>query len=276
MQLDAQQLLHVCHEAGLAIMKIRKSQALGVRHKQDQSPVTLADQAAHEIIVRQLAKLYPHVPVISEESELPPLSIRKNYPTYFCIDPLDGTWGFIQGKQEFTVNIALIHHHRPVAGFIYAPCFDHFYFAQSGGGAFLQKGVDGVATRIRAAEIQWDRARVLVSDTNKAGPLTDFQKTYPHWSFQGMHSSLKLARLASGDAQFYVRFAPISEWDVAAGDAIVCESGGCMVDFSGNLLQYNQRENFIINPLLAMACNKNTSAVSRLLKQLGEYDGFNA
>ena len=276
MQLDVPHLIHTCFEAGLAIMGVRKKQVLGVKRKVDNSPVTLADQKAHEIIVSQLASVYPGVPIISEESKAPPLSTRKHYTTYFCIDPLDGTWGFIQGKEEFTVNIALIHHHRPVAGFIYVPCFDHFYYALPGEGAFFQKGVNGVPVSISASEIAWGRARVLISDTNKAGPLGHFQKKYPQWTFRGMHSSLKLGCLSCGQAEFYVRFAPISEWDVAAGDAIVCESGGCMVDFNGKSLQYNQRENFIINPLLAMGRSKDPLAVSQLLKQLGEYYGFSA
>ncbi|MCU7809799.1 MAG: 3'(2'),5'-bisphosphate nucleotidase CysQ, partial [Candidatus Thiodiazotropha sp. (ex Notomyrtea botanica)] len=132
-------LLQLARKAGDEILKIYNTE-FEVERKQDNSPLTAADLAAHRVIVSTLERLTPEIPVLSEESAKIPFDTRRQWQSYWLIDPLDGTREFVKRNGEFTVNIALIENHEPTLGVVYAPVLDKLYYGISGQGAWKQEG----------------------------------------------------------------------------------------------------------------------------------------
>jgi len=250
MQIDHAELARACCDiartAGDAIMRVYQSD-FAITHKNDNSPLTQADLAAHRVIVDGLAVLAPDIPVLSEESAHEvPWSLRRGWSRYFLVDPLDGTREFIKRNGEFTVNIALIEDHVPTLGVVYAPALDEMYSAWRGGQAWFHTNAsaDGIALRTRA------RATPLVvagsrshADARMHGALERI----------GMHelialgSSLKFCRAAQGRADLYIRFGPTSEWDTAAGQCVLEQAGGGVCKLDGSALRYNTKDS-LLNP----------------------------
>ena len=268
--MDWMVLKSICREAGRLILSCRQSQNLDVRYKADQTMVTAADKAAHDHITDQLQRHWPDIPLISEEGTPLPLDKRSQWPMNWCIDPLDGTQGFALGSDQFTVNIALIDQHQSRLGIIYVPSTDTFYYGEVGQGAWSCEG-ENKAKPIQAKPISWNAAKVLLGSLDQASCVGACQLAFPNWQFEAIHSSVKLAYLASGMSDFYIRLGPINEWDVAAGDAILTAAGGSMVDFHGQALQYNCRASFFIHPLLAHGISEDPRRLASFIKQIGEY-----
>jgi 3'(2'), 5'-bisphosphate nucleotidase len=220
---------------------------LGERTKADKSPVTDADHAAEEIIVRGLRALTPDNPVVAEEEMAAGRVPKLNGGPFWLVDPLDGTKEFIKRNGEFTVNIALIENETPVAGVLAAPARGLIWRGHVGHGAerlTLAPGAAPDAARERAAINTRPRpasgARVLVSRSH-LDPATDGyvdRLTKPEKITCG--SALKFCLLAEGSADLYPRLGPMSEWDVAAGHAVLVAAGGAMRKPDGEALRYGQ------------------------------------
>ena len=240
-----EQVLALAREAGRRILDVYE-RAYMVETKDDASPVTEADMAAHEVIVDGLQSL-PHAwPVLSEESVDIPFSARARWDTYWLVDPLDGTREFIKRNGEFTVNIALIHDHEPVLGVVYVPVKDLFYYAARGLGAWRRED-DRPARRIHVRRAGQGPVIIAGSRSHASPRLQEFVRNVGEAELVSMGSSLKSCLVAEGRADVYPRLGPTSEWDTAAAQCVVEEAGGHVTDLQGRRLLYNTKES-LLNP----------------------------
>ena len=239
------QVVAIAKDAGKAIMQVYEGE-VAVSRKEDNTPLTEADLAAHRIIEDGLASLTPRLPVLSEESDDLTYATRAAWEAYWLVDPLDGTREFIKRNGEFTVNIALIEQHRPVLGVVYAPALDLLYFAVQGAGAWRQQG-DQPPQEI--AVKHYDAAKVLVAGSRSHGGdrLTEFLGKLGEYELISMGSSLKICLVAEGRADVYPRLGPTSEWDTAAAQCVLEEAGGRLVDNQNRPFSYNTKES-LLNP----------------------------
>lgn len=231
--------------AGDAIMAIYATD-FPVETKADASPLTAADRAAHQAIAAGLQALAPDIPVWSEEGAQLPFATRAGWPSFWLVDPLDGTREFIRRNGEFTVNIALVVGHQPVLGVVLAPALGREYFGVAGGGAFrADGGADPVA--IGVPSIAARPVRVVGSRSHRGASLDGFLADLGSHELVGIGSSLKFGLLAEGAADVYPRLGPTSEWDTAAGQAVLEAAGGRVTDLDGSPLRYNKGEQ-VLNP----------------------------
>jgi 3'(2'), 5'-bisphosphate nucleotidase len=232
-------------EAGEQIMQIY-NQEFTVKAKDDESPLTAADLAAHRIIKNGLKALTPDIPQLSEESKQLPYETRASWETYWLIDPLDGTREFIKRNGEFTVNIALIHEHDAVLGVVAAPAKNLMYYACRGQGAY--KTVDGAqGKRIRVRKPTPAKPTVAGSRSHAGDSLAAFLDRLGEYELLSMGSALKSCLVAEGKVDIYPRFGPTSEWDTAAAQCVVEEAGGVLNDLQMNKLRYNTKDS-LLNP----------------------------
>ena len=242
--IDIEDIKSIAKEAGDAIMEIYRRD-FDVDYKDDKSPLTEADLRSNEIICSRLEKLYGEIPIMSEENKQVEYDERKGWEYYWCIDPIDGTKEFIKKNDEFTVNIALIHNGEPVLGVVYAPAVNELYSAKKGSGAFL----NGEKLPLQTNEEQQKRLKVVASKSHLSEETQAFIDALDAEEIEQVSrgSSLKLCMVASGEADIYPRLAPTMEWDTAAADAIVRESGKMTYIYDEEKpLQYN-KEN-LLNP----------------------------
>lgn len=239
-------LLAIAERAGERILAVYHTD-FAVTEKDDDSPLTQADLAAHREIVAGLQALTPDLPVLSEESAEIPWGERKHWERYWLVDPLDGTREFVKKNGEFTVNIALVENHRPVIGIVHVPVLGTTYLGTAGVGAFKRER-DGSQSPIHVEQPAQQPPRVVASRSHR-GPDVDayLQKLGEH-EIVSMGSSLKLCLVAEGKADVYPRLGPTSEWDTAAAHAVVDAAGGTVVEAaSGEPLRYNTKEE-LLNP----------------------------
>lgn len=219
-----------------------------IKLKSDKTPVTQADIAANQFITAQLTKLDSTIPVLSEETNIPDFAIRTQWKKYWLVDPLDGTRGFIKHSPEFCVNIALIENHYPILGVIYSPIEKICYYASKNQGAFRLRQALPPHSITCAKRSSDTPLRFLCSHFDNHHPLKNsLHKILKNVTVMQMNSAIKFGVIACGDADLYVRFGKTSEWDTAAGQCIVTEAGGAVVDFQGQPLQYNAKSS-LINP----------------------------
>ena len=239
------QLIDLAKQAGEAIMAVYAG-GIEVQRKQDNSPLTEADLAAHRIIEAGLRKLSPQLPVLSEESATIPFETRRQWQRYWLVDPLDGTREFIKRNGEFTVNIALIDNHKTTMGVVFAPALDLLFYAAQGKGAYRQLA-QRPAQRIIARTFDITQVAVVGSRSHGDEILTRFlNRMGPHMLIS-MGSSLKICLVAEGRADLYPRLGPTSEWDTAAAQCILEEAGGRLIDMAGKPFCYNEKES-LLNP----------------------------
>jgi 3'(2'), 5'-bisphosphate nucleotidase len=218
--------LALTREAGRATMTYYDAPAVaGLREKEDRSPVTLADEVAHDILVEGLRRIDPDTPVVSEEAAAADFETRKCWDRFWLVDPLDGTKEFIKRRAEFTVNVALIEKGEPVFGIVLAPALDLLYWAAKGEGAWREeKG--GPAERIYSeTPAPGTPLTVVESLSHPSAELEEYLKTIPVGRRLKAGSSLKFCWVAEGRADLYPRLGPTMEWDVAAGDCVYRQSG---------------------------------------------------
>jgi len=221
-----------------------------VRHKPDASPVTAADLAAHTRIVDGLTRLTPQIPIVSEESaELIPADERNRWTRYWLVDPLDGTREFVKRNGEFTVNIALVDAGVAVYGVIQAPVLGTLWHGGPGLGAWRRDG-DGECA-LQSCRPAAHPLRVA-SSRSWSSPWVETLRQRGDALFVPLGSSLKFCHLAEGALDIYPRFGPTSEWDTAAGQAILQGSGGAVLDLDGNPLRYNQRADLLNGDFIAI------------------------
>lgn len=238
--LDA--ICQLAREAGDAIMQVYTGkQPMDVASKMDDSPVTAADIAAHQVIVRGLNSLTPDIPVLSEEDP-PAWEVRQSWQRYWLVDPLDGTKEFIKGNGEFTVNIALIENGKPTLGVVYAPVLKVMYYAAEGK---AWKDESGNCTQIHISDAR--PPLVVVSRSHADDELKEYLSQLGEHQTTAIGSSLKFCLVAEGQAQLYPRFGPTSIWDTAAGHAVAVAAGAHVRDWQGRTLDYTPRESFL-NP----------------------------
>ncbi len=251
----AKEVAKIAKKAGDAIMKIYdNSDNFQVQHKADESPLTIADQAANEIICHHLENLDVKYPIISEENKSINFEERKKYTHYWLVDPLDGTKEFIKRNGEFTVNIALIENQRPVLGVVYAPVLEEMYFAVKEKGAFLEK--ENITIQLHASIFSKKDKNLGVvcsrSHLNEATQNFVDELDEPQLVAQG--SSLKFLILAKGEAHLYPRLAPTMEWDTGAAQIVLEEAGGKVLHAeTKEPLLYN-KEN-LLNPYFIASGN---------------------
>jgi 3'(2'), 5'-bisphosphate nucleotidase len=218
----------------------RASGQTDIRTKADGSPVTAADEAAEAVIRDALAQLAPALPIISEEHaarENPPVGA----PSYFLVDPLDGTREFVAGRAEYSINIALVADGAPVLGVVVAPALGLIWRGIVGRGA---ERLEFSAQTISAARQIHTRRRpegeliVMVSRSHLDGPTQRYLGSLPHTRLIACGSSIKFCRLAEGTADHYPRLGPTRDWDVAAGHAVLAAAGGSVTEPGGAALHY--------------------------------------
>ena len=236
----ADEVTVVVAEAMRRVMAIYQTE-FEVRRKLDQTPVTSADLAAHEIIAEGLAALEPGVPVLSEEGEIPPFERRSWWRSHWLVDPLDGTRGFAARRGEFTINVALVMDGHPILGVVAVPVSGTCYAAVQGGGARLWHA-DGVRQSIRTRRLSPRQVVVLRSRTRRHADVDRLIANLGNVRVIVASSSLKACLIARGLADLYPAFGPTSEWDTAAGQCLVEEAGGGMTDLELRPLRYNETE----------------------------------
>jgi 3'(2'), 5'-bisphosphate nucleotidase len=246
----ADALLPVAASAGAAIMEVYDG-AFTVERKDDNSPLTLADLESQRIIVESLRQVTPDIPVLSEESAQAPWSVRQSWRELWVVDPLDGTREFVKRNGEFTVNIALVVEHEPVLGVVAAPAQGITYWGAAGIGAF-RRDKDGAVSQIRVAPPA-SPLRVVGSRSHMSPETAAYLARFPPHEMTGVGSSLKFCLLAEGKAELYPRFGPTSEWDTAAGQALLESAGGHVTRMDGHRLRYNCRESLINGDFIAFS-----------------------
>ena len=217
--------------------------------KADQSPLTEADLASHQVLTVALATLQPRLPVLSEEGGLPDAATRASWPVYWLIDPLDGTKEFLARNGEFTVNVALMEGTRPTLGVVGVPARDQVFVGDVTRGLAQRLDVSGVRD-LRARRYAGSRPTVVASRRHGGeqleAALRAIQQAEGPPELRNIGSALKLCLLAEGEADLYPRLAPTSEWDTAAAQAVLEAAGGAVLQLNGLPVRYNKPD--ILNP----------------------------
>ena len=211
----------IAFDAGKVILSFYEATNIPQVNKSDNSPLTKADEDANTLIIKRLNEI-SSIPVASEE-RLVDFKVRETWPKFWLIDPLDGTKNFLAKDGEFTVNIALIEHNRPVLGVVYAPALSAMYSAELGKGATLN-GKKIFHHRINS------EPTAAVSSMHGSDETTKFLTKAKINKIKPIGSALKLCKLAEGEIDIYPRLGPTSEWDIAAGHLIATEGGGKIID----------------------------------------------
>lgn len=233
------EVLDIARRAGAAILAVY-ARDFEVEAKADRSPLTEADLAAHALIRDGLAALAPDIPLLSEESAPEDLSERRSWERYWLVDPLDGTREFIKRNGEFTVNIALIEQGAPVLGVVLTPVDGVAYLATAQGATRHRSRTDAVGEPIAARRVPAAGAVAMTSRSHPEAEAEAWLTGQRVASRMEAGSSLKFCRIAEGLADLYPRFAKISEWDTAAGQAVLEAAGGSVRDLEGQRLRYGK------------------------------------
>ncbi len=269
--LDA--LIQLALDAGREVMAV-KDAGFEAIDKADGSPVTIADQRAEAVIEAGLAKLSPGLAMLGEEAtsegRIPHLGAQ-----FFCVDPIDGTRDFVEGATgEFTVNIALIEDRAPTMGVVLAPATGALYAGEPGRAvkAMADARKASLASDLKPISVRRDGPwRVIASRRSGANSATDkFQEALGvHVRLQSS-SSIKFCRLAEGDADLYPRFGQVSEWDAAAGHAVLIAAGGGIMTVKGAPLLYgNVATKFLVDGFVAYADDEAKAAALKALEKIG-------
>ncbi|WP_339682768.1 3'(2'),5'-bisphosphate nucleotidase CysQ [uncultured Hyphomonas sp.] len=251
MTITADQLARIALDAGALIMAIYESD-FDVERKGDASPVTEADQRAEVLILKGLAEAEPDLPVIAEES-FSEGKVPEHGARFALVDPLDGTKEFVNKNGEFTVNIAIIEHGRPVMGVVYAPAKDRLFVAESHNSAWQAKVAPGqpvpdTRTPIKIRSAPPAGLTAVASKSHRSAETNDWLAKFDVAETVGAGSSLKFCLIAAGEADLYPRMGRTMEWDTAAGHAVVEAAGGRVLTEDGAPLLYGKTERGYDNP----------------------------
>jgi len=234
-------LIELAKRAGEEILKYYQKDFV-TKYKSDNSPVTIADILANNIIVTELNKT--GLKIISEESSQIKYDERKDLTEYWLVDPLDGTKQFVKGENEFTVNIALIRKNKPVEGVVYAPALKKLYYGNIKEGAFLYDFNGKEVSMKSLPSIKTEGLSMIVSKSHlnekTANVVSKIKSEILDVNVCSVGSSLKFCRIAEGSYDIYPRIGTISEWDIGAGNAVLSSAGGWVKDINtGNEIVYN-------------------------------------
>ena len=261
MNINQESLLKLCNiaiDAGLIINKHYNAD-IKVSYKYDKSPLTTADLESNNYIIKSILNLYPEIPILSEES-LVDWNIRKNWETYWLIDPLDGTKEFINKNNEFTVNISLIKNNLPYLGIIYAPALGRLYYSKKNEGSYKINSFKRIYSLSKSSSLKVstkkpsEQINIVQSRSHSNEKLVSWiKKNIQNYKILKKGSSLKFCDIAEGKADFYPRLGPTSEWDIAAGHMILLEAGGELKTIDDKKILYNLKED-IKNPDFIATC----------------------
>ena len=222
-------MIELAIEAGITIREIYESGKYSTSIKSDRTPVTTADKEANKIILRGLKQQFPEIPAISEESENRVLEKQK----FFIIDPLDGTKGFLNKTNNFTVNIAFINNREPKLGVIYSPISGELFYTSPDQESFKYNYLKKTQKVKISGKVKYREALTLItSENNLVGKESKILKVNCEHDTLKIGSSIKFCRLAEGNADIYPRFGRTMEWDTAAGHAILKYAGGSLIDLN--------------------------------------------
>ena len=236
-------VIKVADEASDKVLHIYQSD-FKVNYKADDSPITAADTAAHDIITHGLRRISRDIPILSEEGKDIPWEERKHWRRFWLVDPVDGTKDFTQRTGEFTVNIAMIEDGEPVLGVVTAPALKEAYWGVKGEGA-NKRDRAGKVHRIRVAQPK--EVKRVVASKNHLNPETrEFIEKLGEHELVQAGSSLKFCRIAEGHADIYPRLGPTCEWDTGAAQAVLMAAGGKVVTLEGSPLEYGKQD--VLNP----------------------------
>lgn len=261
--IDISAVCDIAIEAGKRLLDFYQNPDLKIDYKEDDSPVSAADYAANQVIIEKLEKLNYGFPIMSEEGVNIPYEERKDWKTFWSVDPLDGTKEFIKGNGNFTVNIGLIHEDYPIAGVIYLPVSQTLYFADEHGAFRID--ANKVKTQLQLPqEPDYDNLRAVKSSSNRYKPselavLEKLKVKHIH----PIGSAIKYCLLAEGSSDIYYRQSPNMEWDSASGQAILEISGGKILGADKRRFPYN-KPNLMNGEFICFAFG-NTEKVETLL-----------
>jgi 3'(2'), 5'-bisphosphate nucleotidase len=238
-------LADIAEEAGRRILPLWRAD-LRVESKADSSPVTEADRLAETLILERLAASFPEIPVVSEEYASAHGAPERIGARFFLVDPLDGTKAFIRQDPNFTVNIALVVDGAPVAGAVVAPASGESWFTVQGGAAKRRVG-EALSAPVRVRPAGGDPL-TLISHTMKPETLEALKAQYGFTRTLALDSSIKLCRIAEGEADLYPRHGPTMEWDIAAAQAVLEAAGGTVLTLDGAPLRYGKADQGFRNP----------------------------
>jgi 3'(2'), 5'-bisphosphate nucleotidase len=229
------QVLALAEQAGRLICQLHE-EGTAIFVKKDGSPVTKADHLSHHFLTEGLKKITPQIPIISEEDEN---SWTIKSPFYWLIDPLDGTKGFIAKTGEFCINIALMRDNHPILGLIHIPLTHESFYGYEGKAHYCR---EGKTISLHTRSLPQKGMILLVGGYGKKYKVEEdvFLKAYPIEKIERIQSAIKFTYIASGKADLYVRFEPCSEWDTAAGQALVEAAGGTMTNLDGRPFLYGK------------------------------------
>lgn len=244
----------IARQAGDAILQIYEDaeKSAQVDYKADDSPLTLADRRSHDVIVAALQQHFPSIPLLSEEGAEIPYSERRQWKTFWLIDPLDGTKEFINRNGEFTVNIALVRDRTPVFGVVHAPALNRMFVGDVETGASVTEA-DGSTKNLQISNRQSHRIAVR-SRSHAADAEESVLQRYGVVDSMSVGSSLKFCMVAEGKADVYYRHGPTMEWDVAAGQAVVQAAGGKVYAGTGPEAFLLNKENLLNGSFLCLGC----------------------
>ena len=240
-------VIKISNIAGQKILDIYNSSniSLDIEYKKDSSPLTIADKASNEIIVKGLKKLSSNIPILSEEEKNVEYKVRKYWDKFWLVDPLDGTKEFIKRNGEFTVNIALIENGAPIMGVVYAPVINKTWYGLIDHGSYVICK-DNDHKKINLNKSNTRITKVVSSRSHSNNPkLKEFLKNIKKYELVKMGSSIKMCLVADGTAHCYPRFGPTMEWDTGAAHCVVKYAGGNIYNIDTNKeLKYN-KENLL-------------------------------
>jgi len=247
-------LIELCSIAGEAICTHYHSAESGYyESKGDQSPLTRADLDSHAIILSGLEQMDEAIPILSEESTTIDFAQRSSWKKYWLVDPLDGTREFLDRTGEFTINIALVEHHRPVLGLLFLPLEKKAYVGIPGAGAQcyeFSSEDQWQARQLRTRQLRSDEPLTILASHRHRGPrlgsvLEWLEDRRGPLKRMNSGSALKFCQLVEGTGDFYPRFSPCCEWDTAAGQALLEAAGGSLLGMDGEPVQYNRRKSLM-------------------------------
>ena len=252
-------LIELATEAGKVIRKIYESGRYSTSLKSDNSPVTTADEEANDLILRVLKENFPEVPAISEESENRVLETGK----FFIIDPLDGTKGFLNKTDNFTVNIALINNWKPEKGVIYSPISGELFYTSQSLESFKCNFLEKTKKiKLTGQSSNRDRLRLITSENNFVGRERKVFKDKFEHNVLKIGSSIKFCKLAEGAADVYPRFGRTMEWDTAAGHAILQNAGGSLIDLKTKKELTYGKKNYENGSFIALRDSKDIEKIN--------------
>lgn len=238
----AGEVAQIARRAGAAILSVYANvHEMPVELKSDDSPLTLADKAANDIITSGLVQLDIKFPIISEEMKEVPYEERRQYDCYWLVDPLDGTKEFLKHNGEFTVNIALVEKDKPIIGVVYVPVTDEMYWAVEGGGAYLERKDEQVQINAAAFSMADTGLNVVCSRSHLNAETSAFIEQLKQPSLLSKGSAIKFLILAKGEAHLYPRMGGTNEWDTCPAQLILEEAGGKVIDWETKApMRYNK------------------------------------